>query len=88
MAQILKKGFVFLPFDAIIYDEDIIDSDEAIKLRVKFLKELNKQSFVKIEFKVSNSTLPIYKEIMKRIYWNHNDITNLEVTKNHSFKTL
>lgn len=64
----------------IVYDETSILSQEDINLRYQFLKLLNELNFKEISFKLSNSTLPIYNEIMKKLGWKHFDKTKLFIT--------
>ncbi len=63
-----------------IYDEANMLSQEDINLRYQFLKLLNELDFKEISFKLSDSTLPIYNEIMKKIGWKHFDKTKLFMT--------
>lgn len=63
-----------------VYDEDIILSQEDINLRYQFLKLLNELNFKEISFRLSDSTLPIYNEIMKKMGWKHFDKTKLFMT--------
>lgn len=69
-----------LPIRCIIYDEGIISSNYDVQLRLNFLKSIQKLNFEKIEFKLSESTLPLYNTIMDRINWNHDDVSFLEMT--------
>ena len=63
-----------------IYDEANVLSQEDINLRYQFLKLLNELNFKEISFNLSDSTLPIYNEIMKKIGWKHFDKTKLFMT--------
>ena len=69
-----------LPIRCIIYDEGIISSNYDVQLRLNFLKSIQKLNFEEIEFKLSESTLPLYNTIMDRINWNHDDVSFLEMT--------
>lgn len=65
---------------ATIYDEDATLSQEEINLRYTFLKLINELNFKEISFRLSDSTMPIYNEIMKKIGWKHFDRTKLFMT--------
>ncbi len=63
-----------------IYDEASISSQEDINLRYQFLKLLNELDFKEVFFNLSDSTLPVYNEIMQMIGWKHFDKTKLFMT--------
>lgn len=65
---------------ATIYDEDTLLSQEAINLRYQFLNMINELDFKEISFRLSDSTLPIYNEIMQKIGWKHSNKTKLFMT--------
>lgn len=69
-----------LPISCVIYDESIISSDNDVLLRFKFLRSIQNLNFKKVEFKLSESTFPLYNTIMDRINWNHDDVSFLEMT--------
>ena len=69
-----------LPIRCIIYDEGIISSNYDVQLRLNFLKSIQRLNFGKIEFKLSESTFPLYNTIMDRINWSHDDVSFLEMT--------
>lgn len=69
-----------LPIHCIVYDETVVDNDNDLLLRVHFLKELNKLNIENIQFRLSESTLPIYNVMMDRINWKHDDYTFLQMT--------
>ena len=54
-----------------IYDEDIIYCRDQIYLRYKFLTLINKLNILNIEFKLSDSTLPVYIKMLNCIGWKH-----------------
>lgn len=71
--------------EADFYDEDIILTDDQFSLRYNFLKIINRLNFLKINFHLSDSTMPVYNTIMKNIGWKHKDKTNITMTidRNH-----
>lgn len=76
----MKDIDITLPIECVIYDEDIITCDSDVALRLNFLKNLQKLNLKKINFKLSESTFPLYNTIMDRINWKHDDVSFLEMT--------
>lgn len=78
-----SKSHINLPLlSATIYDEDIILSPEQFNLRYQFLRLINSLNFKNISFILSDSTMPIYNEIMKKIGWKHVNKTTLHMSIN------
>lgn len=69
-----------MPVECIIYDEDLISCDDDVLLRVAFLKSIKDLNFREIDFKLSDSTFPLYNTIMDRINWKHGNVSFLEMT--------
>ena len=69
----LQKSGVF---QFTVYDESFITSDSEIKLRIQFLKKINQLSIGKIDFRLSDNTLPYYINILNRIGWRHQNKTS------------
>ncbi len=69
-----------MPIKCIIYDESIIENDNDFKLRYDFIKQIRNMNFLQVEFKLSDSTFPVYNAIMDRLNWQHDDKTLLYMT--------
>lgn len=72
-----KEGLPLLEIN--IYDEDNIISENQINLRYQFLKMINELKTVKINFYLSDSTLPLYNLLMSKIGWIHQEKTTLSL---------
>lgn len=62
-----------------IYDEDIITNQGQINIRFKLLNLINRLNTIKINFFLSDSTLPLYNSIMYELGWEHQDKTQLSL---------
>ncbi len=80
LSQILGKETQLPLLETEFYDEDIISTDEEFYLRYNFLKVINELNFISVTFNLSDSTLPAYNAIMKKIGWKHKEITKLKMT--------
>lgn len=77
--DINKNKFKY-DIEATIYDEGVIKSYYDILPIKSLLTQLNKQSIKNIKFILSDSTLPIYNNIMHTIGWKHKNKTTIKMT--------
>ena len=63
--------------DLHIYDEDIIINRENSALRYSFLQLINQLNIKNIKLYLSDSTMPIYNQIMSKINWKYQDVTKI-----------
>lgn len=75
----IKERPILVPISITIYDEgqNINESDNL--RRIHLLKALNDLNIKNALFILSDSTLPVYNEVMSVINWHHSDKTSLKM---------
>lgn len=70
-----------LPIQCTIYDEAMIKNNKSdLSMRYYFLKQIMNLNFLRIDFKLSESTFPVYNAIMDRLNWKHDKVSFLDMT--------